>query len=152
MTKTAFFHFRQIARLYLFLSDSDAEVLVHASTFSRLDYCNSLLFCIPSTLLNRLQYLQNSAASALTFTKRSAHITLILKELHWLPDSSHIKYKILLLTFKILHRLAPSYLRELIHLSVPSCTRRSIGIGLLTVSRFKFKSMGGRSFTKHYKH
>jgi hypothetical protein len=33
---------------------------------------------------------------------------------HWLPICSHIHFKILLLTFKAVHGLSPSYLRDLI--------------------------------------
>ncbi len=42
VTKTAFFHLRNIAKLRNMLSVSDAEKLVHAFMSSRLDYCNAL--------------------------------------------------------------------------------------------------------------
>ncbi len=42
------------------------------------------------------------------------HITQVLIELHWLPVEKWIVFKILLLTFKCLHFLAPSYLSDLI--------------------------------------
>ncbi len=42
VTKTAFFHLRNIAKLRNMLSVSDAEKLVHAFMTSRLDYCNAL--------------------------------------------------------------------------------------------------------------
>ncbi len=41
VTKTAFFHLRNIAKLRNMLSVSDAEKLVHAFMTSRLDYCNN---------------------------------------------------------------------------------------------------------------
>ncbi len=43
VTKTAFFHLRNIAKLRNMLPLSDAEKLVHAFMTSRLDYCNALL-------------------------------------------------------------------------------------------------------------
>ncbi len=43
VTKTAFFHLRNIAKLRNMLSVSDAEKLVRAFMTSRLDYCNALL-------------------------------------------------------------------------------------------------------------
>ena len=42
------------------------------------------------------------------------HITLVLKELHWLPIDRHIVYKVLVITYKALHGLAPVYLAELL--------------------------------------
>ncbi len=43
VTKTAFFHLRNISKLRNMLSVSDAEKLVHAFMTSRLDYCNALV-------------------------------------------------------------------------------------------------------------
>jgi len=44
VSRTAFFHLRNIAKIRNILTQSDAEKLVHAFVTSRLDYCNSLLF------------------------------------------------------------------------------------------------------------
>ncbi len=49
VTKTAFFHLRNIANLRNMLSVSDAEKLVHAFMTSRLDYCNALLGACPAS-------------------------------------------------------------------------------------------------------
>ena len=46
--------------------------------------------------------------------KQFCHITLVLIQLHWLPVLSRVNFKILLLTFKVLHGLAPSYISDLI--------------------------------------
>ena len=42
------------------------------------------------------------------------HITSVLKELHWLPIDRRIVYKVLVITYKALHGLAPVYLAELL--------------------------------------
>ncbi len=129
------------------MSPKDAESLVHAFITSRLDYCNALFSGLPARSISRLQYIQNSAARMLTYTKRSAHITPILFNLHWLPVSSRIIYKILLLTFKSLHGLAPTYLSDLLSPYTPSRLLRSSGGELLCVPRSRLSSMGGRSFS-----
>ncbi|KAL3060778.1 hypothetical protein OYC64_015177 [Pagothenia borchgrevinki] len=54
VTKSAFFHLRNIARLRPSLSESVAETLVHAFVTSRLDYCNGVLFGVPKKNLDRL--------------------------------------------------------------------------------------------------
>ncbi len=59
VTKTAFFHLRNIAKLQNMLSVSDAEKLVHAIMTSRLDYCNALLGGCPASSINKLQIAQN---------------------------------------------------------------------------------------------
>ncbi len=59
VTKTAFFHLRNIAKLRNMLSVSDAEKLVNAFMTSRLDYCNALLGGCPASSINKLQIVQN---------------------------------------------------------------------------------------------
>ncbi len=84
ITKTAFFHLRNIAKLRNMLSVSDAEKLVHAFMTSRLDYCNALLGGCPASSINKLQIVQNAAARVLTRSRKYDH-TPILQSLHWLP-------------------------------------------------------------------
>ena len=114
ISKTAFFHLRNIAKVRHILSQNDAEKLVHAFITSRLDYCNSLLAGCPAKSLNSLQLIQNAAARILTGVRRRDHITPSLASLHWLPVRYRIEFKILLLTYKALNGLAPLYLEELI--------------------------------------
>ncbi|KAF7659963.1 hypothetical protein LDENG_00290340, partial [Lucifuga dentata] len=61
-TKTAFFNLKNIARLHPFLPFSAAETVICDFMISRLDYCNSILYGTSSKVLNKLQYVQNSAA------------------------------------------------------------------------------------------
>ena len=84
VTKTAFFHLRNIARIRAYVSLEDAKTLVHAFVFSRLDYCNALFAGLPKKTTDRLQLVQNAAARVLTKTKRREHITeSILKFSYW---------------------------------------------------------------------
>ncbi len=110
VTKTAFFHLRNIVKLRNMLSVSDAEKLVHAFMSSRLDYCNALLGACPASSINNLQIVQNAAARVLTRSRKYDHITPILQFLRWLPIKFRISYKILLLAYKALNGLAPAYL------------------------------------------
>ena len=65
----------------------------------------------PSCELQKLQRVQNAAARILTGDCRRCHITPVLKSLHWLPITSRIECKILMLTFKCVKDLAPNYLK-----------------------------------------
>ncbi len=108
ITKTAFFHLRNMAKLRNMLSVSDAEKLVHAFMTSRMDYCNALLGGCPASSINKLQIVQNAAARVLTRSRKYDHITPILQSLHWLHINFHISYNILLLAYKALNDLAPN--------------------------------------------
>ncbi len=88
-----------------------------------------------------------SAARILTRTKRSAHITPIIADLHWLPVAYRIMFKIILLTFKALNGLAPYYLCNLLLPYPPRRSLRSSDSRLLAVPRYHLSSMGGRSFS-----
>ncbi len=87
VTKTAFFHLRNIAKLRIMLPVSDAEKLVHAFMTSRLDYCNALLGGCPASSINKLQVVQNAAARVLTRSRKYDHITPILQSLHKVQGS-----------------------------------------------------------------
>ncbi|XP_056626279.1 uncharacterized protein LOC130438398 [Triplophysa dalaica] len=145
--KIAFFHFKNISKLRHMLSLSDAEKLIHAFMTSRLDYCNALLGGCPAGLLQKLQLVQNAAARVLTRTKKFEHITPVLSTLHWLPIKHRINFKILLITYKALHGLAPQYLNELLLYYRPPRTLRSKGSCQLVIPRISKSSAGGRSFS-----
>ena len=83
LCKTSFYHLRNIAKLRPTLTLADAEKLVHFFVSSRLDYCNALLIGISGRSIQRLQYIQNSAARILMRVRKYDHITPILKSLHW---------------------------------------------------------------------
>ena len=69
--------------------------------------------------------MQNTAAGLITKSRKHEHITPILNSLHWLPVVNRIKFKILLLVFKIKHGFAPTYLSDLLQPMIPSRSLRS---------------------------
>ena len=112
---------------------------------SRLDYGNSLLYGIPISSVRKLQQVQNTAARLISKTRKYDHITGVLQNLHWLPISERIKYKLLLITYKAIHGQAPPYLCELLHLYQPKRNLRSKSKLLLEVKPCKL-SYGRRAF------
>lgn len=145
--KTAFYQLRHLATIRRFLSYQHFEILIHAFVTSRLDYCNSLLYGLPQNLLQKLQFVQNSAARLLSFTRKTEHITPILKELHWLPVAVRIEFKILVLVFKAYHGIAPLYISDMITKYEPTRSLRSSSKRLLVVPRYNLKTYGGRAFS-----
>ena len=66
--------------------------------------------------IQKLQRVQNSAAHLVFEESKFCYITPLLRALHWLPVAYRIVFKILLLTFKAIHKLAPTYISELVSL------------------------------------
>ena len=147
VTRISYFHLRNISRIRPFLSMPDAETLVHAFVTSRLDYCNVLFSGLSSAALKKLQLVQNTAARILTRTRKFDHITPVLASLHWLPINARADFKVLLLTYKILHGLAPLYLEDLVTPYIPPRALRSQQTNLLVIPRTKTKSWGNRAFS-----
>ena len=96
--KGAFYHLHNIRCMRKYLDRDSTEKLIHAFVTRRLDYCNGILYGLPSNLISKLQRVQNinAAARLLYRAPRYCHITPLLRELHWLPVRSRIDYKILI--------------------------------------------------------
>ena len=99
--QAAFYHLRSISKIRRYLSQDTTEILIHAYITSKLDNCNSLLYGLPTYMINKLQTIQNAAARIVTFTKTTDHITPVLRKLYWLPNEYRIIFEILLLVYKV---------------------------------------------------
>ena len=124
--KSAALALRRIGNIRKYLDMSNAEKLIHAFVTSKLDYCNGLLYGLPQKFIGKLQQIQNSAARIVTRTTKSENITPILRDLHWLPVSKRIIFKLMILTFKSVNYMAPKYLTDLLHAYKPGRTHRSL--------------------------
>ena len=144
MCQSTMYHLRRITSIRRFLDRGATETLIHTFISSRLDYCNSLLTELPSCELDRLQ--QNVAAQILTFTRKPEHIRQVHNSLHWLPVSARIEFKVVTMTFKCLHGMAPEYVPEILDIYRPRRVLRSTMALRLCKRRENLKSAGGRSF------
>ena len=91
--------------------------------------------------------IQNTAARLVTLSRKSEHITPILRSLHWLPIHHRITFKVLLLTYKIIHGQAPKYLSDSLRCSsslrpLRSSSTLQLTLGPRTVTRY-----GDRAFS-----
>ncbi|KAJ0069885.1 hypothetical protein NL108_016058 [Boleophthalmus pectinirostris] len=119
---------------------------MHTFFTSQIDCCKALLSGLPKKSISGLQLLQNSAAHVLTRTRGRDHITPVLKSLLWLPVILRIDFKVLLVFFKCLDGLGPSYLSELLLPYEPSRTLRSSGSRLLVIPKVRTHTHGEASF------
>ena len=115
----------------------------------RIDYCNSLLYGLPATHINKLQRVQNAAARLICSILRFSHVTPVLYSLHWLPVQFRIDFKILMIAFKAIHGHAPEYICNLIHIKNPSMygLRSNSELLLAPPSTKTKKTLGDRAFT-----
>ena len=129
------------------LSGQSTLILTHSFVTSRLDSANSLLSNLPECDTNQLQRIQNISARITERVRRTAHITPILHKLHWLPVIKRTRFKVLLLTYKALHGLAPAYISELIQQHTSRRALRSQDQHLLQVPRTRTQYYGSRTFS-----
>ena len=129
-----------------YLSEESTIALIHAFITSRLDNGNALLYGLPKYQIQRLQSVQNCSARLVKRYPKFGHTSPLLSELHWLPVEHRIVFKILLLAFKSLNNLAPSYVSDLLTPYIPSRSLRSSNQSLLVVPWSIQKSYGDRAF------
>ena len=145
--KSCFYHIRDLRRIQHHISISTAKTISMALISSRLDYCNSLLNNIAKRDLAKLQRVQNCLARVVLRAPRFSLSLPLLKQLHWLPVSYRIDFKLSTLAYRALStQQQPSYLASLLHLSnIPRQLRSSISQQLI-VPKTKL-NLGKRTFS-----
>ena len=95
-------------------------------------------------MIKQLQRVQNASARVVTLSPKFCHITPVLANLHWLSIYLRIELKILIVTCKPLHGLAPAYIKDLLKSYLPA---RSSKRNLLVVPAFNINTYGRRAFS-----
>jgi hypothetical protein len=144
--KSAWFRLHQIGKIRPYLNSDQTKSVIHAYVTSKLDQNNSLLVGVADTLISKIQKLQNAAAKMIHRAKKQDHVTPLLKELHWLPISQRITFKVLLLAYKALNDEGPLYLKDMLRWYKPKVTTRSATDGKLLVIDKTNLSYGDRAF------
>lgn len=152
VVRSCSFQLRQLRSIRQCLTTEAATALVHAFVISRVDYCNSVFFRASDRVHRKLQSVLNSAARLITGRRLYDHITPIMRdELHWLPVSQRIAYKLAVITHNCLRGLGPQYLLDMLQqiAGIPHCQHlRSAQHGDLAVARLRTSCLGARSFSQ----
>ena len=135
----AYFQLHNIAKIRHCLTIDACKTIVHGLVASKLDYKNTVLCGINGRLLQKLQ------TAARVITQQRRQITPVLIALHWLP--LHVIHKILVLTFRAMHDLAPEYNADMITEYTPGRQLRSAGSRLLRVPRHNLERYGRCGFS-----
>jgi len=116
---------------------------------TKVDYCSSVLSGISGQLLQRLQSVFNAAARLVFSTRKSEHITPLLRELHWLKVPERIQFRLCVLAYRCLIGTVPSYLAETLHLTADVGSRRhlrSASTSTLVIPTTRRTTLGDRAF------
>ena len=136
-----------IRRIKKYLSRDSLLTLIHAFITSRLDYGNGLVYGLPNSQIVKLQRVQNAAARLIPSLSKYSHVFPALYQLHWLPVQHRVHFKILILTFKAIHGLAPKYIIELINIKPRSICNFRSNQSLLLDPPKGLVTLGDRSFS-----
>ena len=144
--KTCNYHIRAINHIRHLLTTDVASTLARCLILSKLDYCNSLLYNISPTFLGKLQSIQFRAAKSVLKPTKPTNSLALLAQLHWLPITSRINFKIAILTFKTLSTQSPPYLYKLISRHKHTKSLRLSSDNFLNIPVCKSK-LANRSFS-----
>jgi len=145
--KAGYYQLRQLQGVVQSLMSEAAKSLINSFISNCLDYCNSLLYGMTDTQLQRLQLVQNGAARLVTGKRCSEHIMPVLRSLHWLPVCQRVMFKFATIVHKCLNGRAPVYLsNDLQYTGQRRTGMRSASAALLEVPRSR-TAIGDRSFS-----
>ena len=113
--------------------------------FSNLFYCSSVWSNAVDTNLLKLQAVQNFAARIICGSRKSDHVSPLLKELHWLPVKAQLYLRDTVLAFKCMTGSAPTYLSSMFLTRGEVSGRTTRSSQLLHIPLYKSKS-GQRTF------
>ena len=136
--RSSYFHLRNIGRIKYSLDKDTRILLVHNLIHSKLDYCNSLLANCPNYLIEKLQKVQNAAVRMIFSYKKGVSTRQLLKEVHFLPVSHRVKFKLCLIAHKSLLSESPEYISEEL---LPYQPNRLIRVGRDRFSLIEDKKM-----------
>ena len=123
--RSTYLSLRRIGSIRHLLTDKAAICLVNALITSRLDFCSSTLAGFNVDKVYRLQRLQNAAARLVTKKRKHEHISPVLFDLHWLPVSYCIKFKLCVLVYCHFEETLPPYLSSVFKTYHPQRSLRS---------------------------
>ena len=124
--RTCNFHLKNLWRIRRFINEKTCHHAVRALVLSRLDYCNSLFSVLCVKDQKKLQSVQNRAARLVFSVGRNIHTSPLIRELHWLPFSQRVKFKLCLYIYKLINSTGPSYLVNTIAHYTPARNLRSL--------------------------
>ncbi|RUM30450.1 MAG: hypothetical protein DSY42_04590 [Aquifex sp.] len=135
-----------INRISSYLDKKSRIIVVQSLVLSHINYCLSIWGTTTSSLINKVQKLQNFAARvAVGGIKKFDHVSPAYKELKWLKIKQKHTYDICCAMFKVINNVYPDWLYSFltVHDSTASVTRQQNNL----VVPYSKTETGARAFT-----
>src|SRR4029434_1532391 len=114
-----------IRKIRPYLTQYATQLLVQTLLNSRLDSDVVLLTSLPACVMKPLQMIQHASAHVVFNQLKKAHVTRLLIELHWLPVDARIKFKSLMLAYRVTECSGHTYLNVRVSANVTPRMPRS---------------------------
>jgi len=124
--QTPFFHLCRLRSVRRQLGQDVTKWSVCALILSRLDYCNVILTGLSASTLAPLQRVLRVAARVVLDLKPRDNISCALRELHWLPISERVVYKLCFLVHTASLGQSLDYITDLLQPVVATSSRSSL--------------------------
>ena len=119
VVRSAYFHLCSIGLAQKMLTVAATKQRVLALVISCLDYCNSLLTGIPTSFMSRLEMVQDRASRVIFRSSGHQSVSVLMKDLNWLPVTSCVLFKVLVVVYKCRNGLGPGYLTSMLSAYTP---------------------------------
>ena len=150
--RTAAYHLKAFRHIRKSLDKNTANILACSYIASRLDYCNAIFAGMTAHNVGRLQRIQNASAKIVLNMRGRTNSVACLRELHWLPVSQRIDYKIALTVYKTLLTGQPSYLKSMLSIHQPVRSLRSANNGVMLEVVHCRTAIASRAFSNYAPH
>ena len=107
VSSACFYHLRCLRQLRYAVSKSTIQRLVSALVLARIDNCNSVLAGLPAITFAPLKRVMNAAVRLVASQGLRDHVTPAMRELHWLPVTFRVQYKLCLMIHALVNGRSP---------------------------------------------
>lgn len=104
------------------------------------EYCATLLIDMGETQLNKLQVIQNRAMRVILQCNRYTKIEHMLQALQFMSIKQRLYYNVCIFIFKIIHNMAPKYLRDRLEVIHNEDGRRTRQEGIIAIKFVRTRS------------
>jgi hypothetical protein len=118
--RTCNLHLRNFYNIKDSLNISCRILLVTNFILATIDYCNILLLGATDRDLRPLRLMINKSLRFIYGVRHTDHITPFYKKAHFLPIKQRIKFKAIMISFKIYNNRAPAYFRNDFNKFIPT--------------------------------